>query len=269
MKLKISRLFHWLYATLMFLPLVFFIPSCLYYSLNENATNTETTTINYKYESNEVNSLDDLVLGNIYTLNTQNHTVDEFLGASEYNELYFELLSDLNFENRLGADETVYQNDIVSNTLVCFNCFNYVSLNVDVTDYQSLYISFDATENLMLNDCIIRLLDYNFTVDYHYFSYTDFNEIESVTVNTDEIITNKINYAWNSVWDLPLFSWTKTSFVAAPFSYITSLFGLGSDNSLNYLFAYFASISICWLVFDLIMYVPNLAHRWLDRSAIE
>ena len=63
--MKISKLFHWLYATLMFLPFVFFLPSCLYYGFNEHATNTETTTINYKYQSNEVNTLDDLVVVNI------------------------------------------------------------------------------------------------------------------------------------------------------------------------------------------------------------
>ena len=273
MKLKISRLFHWLYATLMFLPILMFIPSCLYYSFNEHAANTETTTINYKYQSNEVNSLDDLVVGNIYQFNSNNETIDSILDLDGY--CCFKLLSNLSISSRY------FIGDEVLSTFNYFSEDTILSLTYDI-NYKSIngYFSFSQYDDLdpsysysyaseFTSSCIIQLYDFDNLSDYSIFAYTDYNEIESVTVNTDDTITQKVARAWESTWNLPVFSWTQNSFITAPFSYITALFGLGSDNSINYLFTYFASISICWLVFDLIMYVPNLAHRWLDRSAIE
>lgn len=261
--MKISKLFHWLYATLMFLPLVFFIPSCLYYSFNEHATNTETTTINYKYESNEVNSLDDLVEGHIYYL--ENFYLEDDISIYIYQ---FD-----NFHNTYGfgvddlySDNGSYIQLIKDDTDVIITLC-YDNLAVDLINYEydeESLISFTNIVFLYSNDF------YSIFEDRSYLpQYTDYNVIESVSVNTDDTITDKLNRSWNAIFDLPMFSWTKTTFVSAPFTYITGLFGLASDNPINYLFGYFASISICWLIFDLVLYVPNLAHRWLDRSALE
>lgn len=276
MKLKISTLFHWLYATLMFLPILMFIPSCLYYGFNEHATNTETTTITYKYQSNEVNSLIDLVEGNIYYLDTL-----EF----EYQSVYF-LHLDLNIYKCSSFMHSSNSDNLGAVTVTSYsnNDYNYINLFKE-EENESLY-SYFTNENayieLYFDQFTITFQNVIFSVNntlgdfkdlctlYNYLpQYTDYNVIESVLVNTDDTITDKVATAWDRTWDLPLFAWTQNSFVAAPFSYITGLFGLGSDNSINYVFTYFVSISICWLVFDLIMYVPNLAHRWLDRSALE
>ena len=32
---------------------------------------------------------------------------------------------------------------------------------------------------------------------------------------------------------------------------------------------YWTVISIYWLIFDVLMYIPNLFHSWLDRSVVE
>ena len=73
---------------------------------------------------------------------------------------------------------------------------------------------------------------------------------------------------FNDCFDNVLFSWSKTSFLNVPFSYLTNMFGF-TNNIITYLFSYWLTISIIWLTFDVVMYVPNLAHRWLDRGAIE
>ena len=69
--MKISKLFHWLYACLMFLPIMVFLPSILYYGFNKEAIVPQVVDIqyNYKYQTNEVNSVNDLVNGNIYYAN--------------------------------------------------------------------------------------------------------------------------------------------------------------------------------------------------------
>ena len=278
--MKISKLFHWLYAFLMFLPIVLFIPNAFYYGFNEHATNSETTTINYKYQSNEVNSLDDLVEGNIYHFEIDNNTLDSIFDMAEgsyFSSTFININNydfinyDLELDDFLGAS---YENNGI------------ISVGFNITDYYDATLLFYLTENgnndyfvalnlgqltdefslqgdFILNDINVERLNIN------PFSYTVYNVIESVEINTDDTISNKMYQAWQSTWDLPLLQWTHTSFVAQPFTYITGLFGVPSDSSFNYVFAYFVSISICWLVFDLIMYVPNLAHRWLDKGALE
>lgn len=269
--MKISKLFHWLYAFLMFLPIVLFIPNAFYYGFNEHATNSETTTINYKYQSNEVNNVDDLVLGNIYKFNTNEILIKDIISEQGHDGyIAFELLTDLKFTSTLLMDDVLSYNIsfVPSTTIVTFDNHTYLSLYEEYNSLDDYYITFDTDTNTMLSDCIIKLIYFN-DIDISFLTYTDYNVIESVETNTNDTISNKMYQAWQSTWNLPLLQWTHTSFVAQPFTYITGLFGVPSDSTLNYIFAYFVSISICWLVFDLLMYVPNLAHRWLDKGALD
>lgn len=270
--MKISKLFHWLYAVLMFLPLVMFLPSCLYYSLNKYATNETTTQINYKYQSNEINTSDDLINGNIYEFNLINFLDEQENGNYIYiNGCKVILLTDYNTDE-INTNEITYFSTYyfdashVENGMTINNDsvgFPFMEIEIDLTNIEHF------TVYIIWNDLD---LEYNLSYSlpyYSYFKYTDYNVIESVETNVQDTISNKLYNAWESIWNLPLFAWTKNSFVSAPFTYITGLFGLQATNSLNYVFTYFCSISICWLVFDLLMYVPNLAHRWLDKGAIE
>lgn len=268
--MKISKLFHWLYAVLMFLPLVMFLPSCLYYSLNKYATNETTTEINYKYQSNEVNTLDDLVEGNIYSFNCYALTYNDIFN-DETQGFVIELLTPLEIQQTL-SDGIAYTdlNRFGVNTILELvgDSYIYTYTSEYQYEYESCVNEYQYTSTFESN-CIVRLIKNYFEYAYEYFTYTNYNVIESVDTNVQDTISNKMYLAWEGVWNLPLFQWTKDSFITTPFSYITGLFGLSSDNTLNCVFTYFASISICWLVFDLIMYVPNLAHRWLDKGAIE
>lgn len=52
---------------------------------------------------------------------------------------------------------------------------------------------------------------------------------------------------------------------------IVTLFGFSTgitDILINSL-TYWSCVSLIWLVFDLIMYVPLLVHRWIDKGVIE
>ena len=73
----------------------------------------------------------------------------------------------------------------------------------------------------------------------------------------------------NNLNTISVFAWAQTSFLNVPFQYISDLFGIASTNPINTLLSYWLSISVIYLVFDLIMYVPLLVHRWLDRGMIE
>ena len=62
--LRQRKLFHWLYALLMLLPIFAIGSSCLISTFNMSSK--EESIIQYKYETNDVNSLDDLIVGRIY-----------------------------------------------------------------------------------------------------------------------------------------------------------------------------------------------------------
>lgn len=38
---------------------------------------------------------------------------------------------------------------------------------------------------------------------------------------------------------------------------------------ITYLLTYWTCVSIIWLIFDVIMYVPLLIHRWIDKAKLE
>lgn len=67
----------------------------------------------------------------------------------------------------------------------------------------------------------------------------------------------------------PFFNWAEKSFLGDGFRYMGNIFGMPTDNPFYTFTCYWCAISILWLIFDVVMYVPKLAHRWLDKGAIE
>lgn len=92
-----------------------------------------------------------------------------------------------------------------------------------------------------------------------------FNNFKSGSIDN---IVEFINQQFSSIWTLPIFSWASSSFLIEPFNYIANLFGIASDNLLVVSLDYWLCISIIWLVFDLIMYIPLLVHKWIDKAVI-
>lgn len=62
------------------------------------------------------------------------------------------------------------------------------------------------------------------------------------------------------------------STIKSVFDYLfNDLFGVSGQlvNTISSLMSYWLIVAIAWLIFDLIMYVPNLAHKWVDNGSIE
>lgn len=92
-----------------------------------------------------------------------------------------------------------------------------------------------------------------------------FNKNAVVTTgNIDEVFIDSLN----NLNTISIFSWAQTSFLNVPFQYISDLFGISASNPINTLLSYWLSISIIWLVFDVVMYVPLLVHKWVDKGVI-
>lgn len=95
--------------------------------------------------------------------------------------------------------------------------------------------------------------------------YVIFNSNATATFDLMDTFTTSMNELNTNA----LFSWASTSFLVQPFTYIGNLFGLSATSPIITLLSYWLDISLIWLVFDLIMYVPLLVHRWLDKGIIE
>lgn len=244
--MKISKLFHWLYAFLMFLPVTFLLPSLLYFGFNDNATAQEyTKEETFVYETNEVNSVDDLIVGHVYTITRVENQAFNF-GYSFFNRISGDRYGPYtNSANKTGLFTSVgvsHLSVVTSPTSI----YTYLNYEVDfvLTDI------IDATDIGGVSSCT-RTYTYNKDVTY--------------TMG----ITESINQSILDTFDLPMFSWTSDNFIIAPFNYITNLFGLPRGNVVNKYLDYWLSISIIYLCFDVIMYVPLLVHRWLDKGIVE
>ena len=115
----------------------------------------------------------------------------------------------------------------------------------------------------------------NTTFEFYYIrnSYSNETYFDLVKNNikqvNDLLLDNVFYYAVDKVEQSSMFSWAYTSFLVAPFQYILALFGVPSTHVIVELLSYWLSVSVIWLIFDVIMYVPLLAHRWLDKGVIE
>jgi len=239
--MKISKLFHWLYGALMLLPILVFIPNAFYYGFNETAQAQEKTEqVPVYYESNEVNSIDDLVIGNIY----------QFNGITPTNP------------NNSGLGINILNSSIVPSS---------TGIGVYSTGNVYLYPSYSAIDNRQFTfvfNGIVRENIASYLLDS--ISITQSKVVKEYTeVTTSMSIADSMSYAWVSVWQNDLFSWSYDSFLTTPFQYIGSVFGIPNDNTLYYCLSYWLDISIIWLCFDLVMYVPLLVHRWLDKGVLE
>lgn len=102
-------------------------------------------------------------------------------------------------------------------------------------------------------------------------AYYEYTESKHVVIPNYREITES-DSAINHIW-LPSFGgmgWTiKNIFTFL----ISTMFGIsvvgGIGEVILYLLTYWLCISLIWLVYDVIMYVPLMIHRWLDKGVID
>ena len=189
-----------IFTLFLILPIMTFLPSCLYYGCNKYATDGQTTTINYKYQSNEVNSLDDLVVGNIYEC-------DKLMFADDLTPTYTAFTINVHYIGGIGlqATDSTYVEltsiQELNTTLACYDNdygegFYYLNLYLDYEIENSsigqwfyylqtyhIIFSFESDYEItqfkkFFNDTLLIYNDNEITLPH----YTNYNVIESVDV---------------------------------------------------------------------------------------
>lgn len=244
----------------MLLPFLVFVPNAFYYGFNEHAVAQERTEqVPVYYDTNEISQISDFVHGNIY------HYSDNVTLPSEHTSgviLYFDYSPNL---ATLGITER--------DTGLCFNVGG---------DNTNVYIYYKKNGSIP-TQIVINSQPFDFVFDRSGSNISTFNYLidkfgksdllvptgETTPVTTSMSITDSMSYAWDSVWQNDLFSWSYGSFLTEPFIYIGNIFNVPEANALYYALSYWLDISIIWLCFDMVMYIPLLVHRWLDKGIIE
>lgn len=278
--MKINRLFHWLYAILMLLPFVSVFAVWTIYTWN---TNIEIPTITENV-SKEVD---------LYQVVNPNNRLS-FVSYNDYtyyysNTDYVDVSTVQTFilSVHLKQGHTYYFHRTYSGTgyyFAFYDSYNQVYINVN-DDYYYSSSDLDIDCNMVISnftgDIYVKLniidLDSTFgnvpsrsdVVSWLGDSYYGYglNHIVIDNYSTQSVIDMPINHIW-----FPSFGgvgWTIRNIINFG---MTNLFGISTGNGVGYvivnLMAYWLCISLIWLIYDVIMYVPLMIHRWLDKGII-
>lgn len=226
----------------------------LYVTFNPNAKdsyteNSQTIMLPVYYESNEVNSFNDIIIGNIYRFeNINTITTTTYYGYVDIN------LFNRQYEKGVGITEVFLYTTNANQTL-----YRYVQ------NGSTEFIYFDNTKNLVS----FTQLQGQFSV-YDNFNFVSQNIVNYYSPYTyTDTIDNVFYYSVEQISNESLFNWANNTFLAQPLLFITNLFGVPSTSPIITILCYWFAISVIWLVFDVIMYIPLLVHRWLDKGVIE
>lgn len=96
----------------------------------------------------------------------------------------------------------------------------------------------------------------------------DTASVENFNTFTENVVNSFCNVL-NMVMTNSLFAWVSGSIVYTPFSYIANVFNMSVNSPIIALLSYFLVITIVYIVFDILVYIPNLFHRMIDGGAIE
>ena len=228
----------------MFLPLFAIGASCLYVIFNKNAY------LSYYGE----------------TINEDINNEVSYTGLHFNNRYKFS--NDIGYTS-ISPREYIYTDYVVvygNNVLTYDNITSIQLSSSETTTYIALY-----NDGNYITAFTTELRSYVF--EFNYIGQQDLNlfpyQFYSIEYNDYSYLDNVFYYSCEQFKSYTLFNWAKSSFLAQPITYITNLFGMDSDNFVIYLLSYWLDISIIWLTFDLVMYVPLLVHRWLDKGVLE
>lgn len=96
----------------------------------------------------------------------------------------------------------------------------------------------------------------------------DTASVENFNTFTENVVNSFCNVL-NMVMSNSLFSWVSNSIVYTPFSYIANVFNMSANSPIIALLSYFLVITVIYIVFDVLVYIPNLFHRWIDGGSLE
>ena len=225
----------------MLLPFAFFVPSVLYYAFNDNATmqsvevpKTETVAVDFNQyisvplasgdieEENYSLICDDtatLTANGTFTTRVVYYVVGNYnLSGVLNHKFYFKgmpstPLNGVSAGVKLGA----WYNATYSSVFTCTSDNASLQIWIDFTNTSLSYENFtfqlfDLTK-MFGSGNEPTMIEFNqmFPNDYYPYTESELMQITYDTGTTEQLVENTsiIDYAWESIWDLPLFKFPK------------------------------------------------------------
>lgn len=265
-KLKISSIFHWLYCSLLLAPCFAVATACVQTAFH----GSEISEVPPEFGRLE-DGKNDFKENLWYVVGDASQDMARPSILADRVDIFMAFVD--------SADSSYYAWSFEClNSIFSFGCDEEHFLSYNFEDNFMPYfalqqsVSFaDVSSNMVfafrLNG--IRQIDYGNstyiwywrTMPQEYLSYMP----KDYTSGVSDVFYTSVDKVASS----PLFNWAEKSFLGDGFRYAGNWFGLPVDSPFYTYACYWCAISILWLIFDVLMYVPLLVHRWLDKGAIE
>lgn len=240
-----------IFAMFLLLPFLTMLPNAIYYAFNDNATNShiESAAINYKYETNKVNSVEDLVKGNIYKFELDDY-ISEYSDYIHLNVLF----SNCDFVYYEFDDLFYAYYDLYFNGYFDFYYDDGLTIDYGLIGTSLLDINLSGQIYGILLDDLGSLVSYD--VDQFIFECPkEYIPIESVDTITQEMtITENLQYEFEKQWlNNPLFNWTQNNPIKQPINQFVAIFGIEQNTTLTNYLTYMISFIAIYIIFDIII----------------
>lgn len=297
--MKISKLFHWLYASLMFFPLMVIPIFAIYSQRHTIESNIVEKEVVKEVNFNQTFNNDEqpfLFIGDAYNerlyfnLNTNEFS---FVVGDVYLSRAYLISSNFDFDSfwihisswdNEGADIVFYPNSRIGFFGSVFTCSsdseNYLVLdsgsNVSGSYSIEFYYNLFNLTKMFGRGNEPTIEQFNSWFPNHYYEYTlgrkellytglyeQFNDTDigsQFIYQTYNVVDKYFNIKdWMNLGGL--YDW-----------FILNIFNSSNSLVLPIIFnliTYWLVISFIWLIFDILMYVPSMIHKMLDKARME
>lgn len=273
-KRNIKSIAHWVIMSVLLLFPVLMV------GVSAFANDEQTTTVNttYEYETNELNSVNDIVVGNIYHLNFYSPTDDEYISTYLEGEIYFSYIFNLKFNGVANTTiDDMYQDTLPSSARLSSSGFVFNSLiYYDANDNQSPYfvasylLSSSDFSSIKGFDFVLSQGDLESFQDYLnmgdtfglYVGASDYLGEATTTVDIqDSNYKQEVNNWANGFKNLPVNQW---------YGNLLDVIGVGvtTNSVMNVIYVY--PLYVLWvyildLIVDCLLLIINFGHNALQR----
>lgn len=280
----------------MFLPIFAIAVKCGYVMLNKNAKDSYSGSYDYQSTTTLTNYLVDF---------NESSVVDNGGGTFSYFDLNNMPIgfSTIQFNSRNYGGVLLYANDFENKSQFTINVNHsfdfvlviirhYVDYYVNIYFYTGTFDDYDWTgvTNYVQPSGYVDSLsglpyisngdllgNFSITNSHARFFINSRTSVDRFFYNNfifptyvyDNTLSSVFYGALQELDNVEFFSWAKNSFLAQPFMYIGNLFGIPNVHPIFTFLSYWMAISVIWLVFDVFMYVPLLAHKWIDKGKVD
>ena len=273
-----------MFSLFLLLPLLMFIPSCIYYGVNEHATAPTTTEENielvnfnqlYNYQNGTTNEITTTFNNGLLSVEYNNNydtvvytTVSYYVNYIEGNTYYF-YYRPVNALENFDVSLQIYLNnpDDSYPYLNSANKYRYIvsrtneprpiGLQIPASSSGSFscYVQlFDLTQMFGAgNEPTNQEFDSMFPENYYKYTESEYKYIKNGTTTEYIDISKNIYLAWQSLWQKPILQWTGLNNFSFTINAVTNVFGILQESYIANYLCYIMTLLVIYIIYDIVI----------------